>query len=156
MRYFVDGYNLLFYLTKKRNPLRQYRHELISYFASSISSFLDVVLVFDGSDPYEKYSTKHHIGPVEIVYTPLRTTADLYIFEEIQLHKKPANTTVVSNDQELINRCKALGAKALSLTNFLSYIAKKKAKQKKAIRAQETPQEISRLLKIFEKKLKEE
>lgn len=156
MRYFVDGYNLLFYLTKKRNPLRQYRHELICYFASSISSFLDVVLVFDGSDPHEKHSTKHHIGPVEIVYTPLHTTADLYIFEELQLHNKPAHTTVVSNDQELINRCKTLGAKALSLTDFLSYIAKKKAKQKKAIPAQETPQEISRLLKIFENKLKEE
>lgn len=156
MRYFVDGYNLLFYLTKKRNPLRQYRHELICYFASSISSFLDVVLVFDGSDPHEKHSTKHHIGPVEIVYTPLHTTADLYIFEEVQLYNKPAHTTVVSNDQELINRCKTLGAKALSLTDFLSYIAKKKAKQKKASPAQETPQEISRLLKIFEKKLKEE
>lgn len=155
MRYFVDGYNLLFYLTKKRNPLRQYRHELISYFANSISSFLDVVLVFDGSDPHEKHSTKHHIGQVEIVYTPLHTTADLYIFEEIQLHKKPAHTTVVSNDQELINRCKTLGAKALSLTDFLSYIAKKKEKKKKAIPAQETPQEVSRLLEIFERKLKE-
>lgn len=157
MRYFVDGYNLLFYLTKKRNPLRQYRHELISYFVTSISSFLDIVLVFDGSDPHEKHSVKHHIGPVEIIYTPLSMTADFYIFEEIQLHKNPAHTTVVSNDQELIKRCRALGAKTLSLTDFLSYIAKKNEKQKKSttIPAQETPQEISRLLRIFEKKLKE-
>lgn len=157
MRYFVDGYNLLFYLTKKRNPLRQCRHELISYFATSISSFLDIVLVFDGSDPHEKHSTKHHIGPIEIIYTPLSMTADFYIFEEIQLHKNPAHTTVVSNDQELIIRCRAVGAKTLSLTDFLSYVAKKKEKQKRstAVPTQETPQEISRLLKIFEKKLKE-
>ncbi|MEK7339179.1 MAG: NYN domain-containing protein [Candidatus Rhabdochlamydia sp.] len=157
MRYFVDGYNLLFHLTKKRNPLRQYRHELITYFATSISSFLDVVLVFDGSDPHEKHSTKHHIGQVEIIYTPLCMTADFYIFEEVQLHKNPAHTTVVSNDQELIIRCRALGAKTLSLTDFLSYIAKKNEKKKRSLAtpAQETPQEISRLLKIFEKKLKE-
>ncbi len=157
MRYFVDGYNLLFYLTKKRNPLRQYRHELITYFATSISSFLDVILVFDGSDPHEKHSTKHHIGQVEIIYTPLSMTADFYIFEEIQLHKNPAHTTVVSNDQELIIRCRALGAKTLSLTDFISYIAKKKEKKKRSLATptQETPQEISRLLKIFEKKLKE-
>ncbi|KAG6558733.1 YacP-like NYN domain [Candidatus Rhabdochlamydia oedothoracis] len=157
MRYFVDGYNLLFYLTKKRTPLRQYRHELISYFANSISSFLDIVLVFDGSDPHEKHSTKHHISQLEIIYTPLSITADFYIFEEIQLHKKPAHTTVVSNDQELIKRCRALRAKTLSLTDFLSYVAKKNEKQKRSIETsvQETPQEISRLLKIFEKKLKE-
>lgn len=157
MRYFVDGYNLLFYLVKKRNPLRRYRYELISYFATSISSFLDVVLVFDGSDLQEKHSTKHHIGQVEIIYTPPHITADLYIFEEVQLHKNPAHITIVSNDQELIRHCKALGAKTLSLTEFLSYVAKKNEKQKKAIAtpAQESPQEISRLLKIFEKKLKE-
>ncbi|QZA59437.1 NYN domain-containing protein [Candidatus Rhabdochlamydia porcellionis] len=157
MRYFVDGYNLLFYLTKKHNPLRQYRYELISYFATSISSFLDIVLVFDGSDPHEKHSTKHHIGPIEIIYTPLNMTADFYIFEEIQLHKNPAHTTVVSNDQELIIRCRALGAKTLSLTDFLSYVTKKNEKQKKSTETpiQETPQEISRLLKIFENKLKE-
>lgn len=157
MRYFVDGYNLLFYLTKKRNPLLQYRHELIKYFATSISSFLDVVLVFDGSDPHEKHATKHHIGQVEIIYTPLYMTADLYIFEEIQLHKNPEKTTVVSNDQELIIRCRTLGGKTLSLTDFLSYIAKKNEKKKRSLTtpAQETPQEISRLLKIFEKKLKE-
>lgn len=157
MRYFVDGYNLLFHLTKKRNPLHQYRHELITYFATSISSFLDIVLVFDGSDPHEKHSTKHHIGPVEIIYTPLSMTADFYIFEEIQLHKNPAHTTVVSNDQELTKRCRALGAKILSLTDFLSYVAKKSEKEKKSLETstQETPEEISRLLKIFESKLKE-
>ena len=157
MRYFVDGYNLLFYLTKKRNPLRQYRHELITYFANSISS-LDVVLVFDGNDPHEKHSTRHHIDQVEIVYTPLHTTADHYIFEEVQLYKNPKHITVVSNDQELVKRCKTLGAKSLSLTDFLYYIAKKKDKQKKSASSllEETPQEISRLLKIFEKKLKEQ
>lgn len=157
MRYFVDGYNLLFYLTKKRNPLRQYRHEFIAYFANSISSFLDVVLVFDGNDPHEKHSTKHHIGQVEVIYTPLHMTADFYIFEEIQLYKNPAHATVVSNDQELVIRCRALGAKTLSLIDFLSYVTKKNEKKKKspANPAQETPQEISRLLKIFENKLKE-
>lgn len=157
MRYFVDGYNLLFHLTKKRNPLHQYRYELITYFVTSISSFLDIVLVFDGSDPHEKHSIKHHIGSVEIIYTPLSMTADFYIFEEIQLHKNPAHTTVVSNDQELIKRCRTLGAKTLSLTDFLSYIAKKKGKEKNSLTTsiQETPQEISRLLKIFESKLKE-
>lgn len=157
MRYFLDGYNLLFYLTKKRNPLRQYRHELITYFATSISS-LDVVLVFDGNDPHEKHSTRHHIDQVEIVYTPLHTTADHYIFEEVQLCKHPKHIAVVSNDQELIKRCKMLGAKTLSLTDFLSYIAKKKDKQKRKVATplKETPQEISRLLEIFEKKLKEQ
>lgn len=157
MHYFVDGYNLLFHLTKKGNPLCQYRHELITYFATSISSFLDIVLVFDGSDPHEKHSIKHHVGQLEIIYTPLNITADFYIFEKVQLYKNPTHTTVVSNDQELIKRCRALGAKTLSLTDFLSYVAKKKKKQKRSIvtPAQETPQEISRLLKIFESKLKE-
>ncbi|MDR2539933.1 MAG: NYN domain-containing protein [Chlamydiales bacterium] len=157
MRYFVDGYNLLFHLTKKHNPLHQYRHKLISYFATSISSFLDIVLVFDGSDPHEKHSTKHHIGQVEIIYTPLNVTADFYIFEEIQLYKNPAYITVVSNDQELIKRCRTLGAKTLSLTDFLSYVAKKNEKKRRSIATptQETPEEISRLSKIFEKKLKE-
>lgn len=155
MRYLIDGYNLLFYLAKKCNPLHQYRRELISYFANSVSS-LDVVLVFDGNDPHEKHSTRHHIEQLEIVYTPQHITADHHIFEEVQLHKHKKKITVVSNDQELVKRCRSLGANALSLTEFLSYIAKKKYKYKKTKSSQETPQEISRLLKIFEEKSQEE
>lgn len=155
MRYLIDGYNLLFYLTKKCNPLHQYRRDLISYFAHSVSS-LDVVLVFDGNDPHEKHSTKHHIEELEIIYTPQHITADHYIFEEVQLHKHTRKITVVSNDQELVRSCKSLGAHVLSLTEFLSYIAKKKTKRKKTKPFQEAPQEVSRLLKIFEKKLQKE
>lgn len=155
MRYLIDGYNLLFYLTKKSNPLHQYRHDLISYFANSVSS-LDVVLVFDGNDPHEKYSTKHHIEELEIIYTPQSITADHYIFEEVQIYKNKKKITVVSNDQALVRSCKSLGAYALSLTEFLSYIARKKNKHKKTKSSKETPQEVSRLLKIFEKKLQEE
>jgi predicted RNA-binding protein with PIN domain len=110
-------------------------------------------LVFDGNDPHEKHSSKHHIAQVEIVYTSKHITADQYIFEEVQLHKHAKEITVVSNDQELIKRCKILGSKALSLTEFLSYIAKKE-KQKTTQPYRETPQEISRLLEIFEKKLR--
>jgi predicted RNA-binding protein with PIN domain len=159
MRYLVDAYNLLFRTLKKKGNLEKNRQRMIEELNDAAADArLKLTLVFDGADTHFPYSSRGHFDAIELVYTPKSMSADAYISEEVALSKTPSQITVVTNDRELAIRCRSYRALILSIDAFVAFVAKKKAKAKKRpLRVfRSSDREISRLLTIFEQKLKEE
>ncbi len=161
MRYLVDAYNLLFRTRKKKAPLEQYRQSFIEDLNEIISKLnLQVTLIFDGAEEHLRLPSRGHFETLEIIYTNKGQTADEYIFDEVAIAKSPAQLTIVSNDRELTGRCRQHRAKTLTIDEFLHFLSKKKAKNKRLTRTpksfRETDPEIARLLVIFEKRMIEE
>lgn len=147
MHYFVDAYNLLFKLHIKSTSLQKQREALLTALKPYAS--LNLTLVFDGHE----ISERSHFGDLEIIYTE-GETADAYIIKEIENAHKPSNHTVVTSDRPLASTVKNLGAKILSISEFLSLISKKGKKKEVEKTFTDTPAQIKRLLAIFEKKLR--
>lgn len=160
MHYLIDGYNLLFALFEKIDPLREKREIVISSLQTALSyTSLDLTIVFDSrfviSDNFPKRFSK---SSLEIIYTPSGLCADEYIIELLSCIRHTATETVVTSDKFLSKRVKSLGAKVQTISDFLAYLAKKEAisTKKEEKSHKETSHEVERLLKIFEEKLKEE
>ena len=159
MRYLVDAYNLLFRTLKKKGNLEKNRQRMIEELNDAASDArLKLSLVFDGADPHLPFSSRGHFDAIELVYTPKSISADTYISEEVAQSKTPSQITVVTNDRELAIRCRSYRAHTLSIDAFIALVTKKKAKAKRRpLRAfKSSGAEISRLLTIFEQKLREE
>lgn len=154
MHYLIDAYNLLFLAMGKQGTLENKRQKLIEELNEIVlKRQLHVTLIFDGAEEH----LRGHYDAIEIVYTPQRQTADEYILDEVMHTNHPAQMTVVSNDRELIGRSRQHGAKTMTLSQFINYLAKKKIKQKKSVLPfRESDPEIARLLAIFEKRFLEE
>jgi len=154
--YLIDAYNLLFRGPKNKKSLEENRRNLIEEINEAATRLsLHITLVFDGAT--EAMPRKAHFENIAIVYTSHNQTADEYIFEEVEMAKKPAFITVVSNDSELTRKCHANKAKIQTLHTFLSFCRKKHKKRCASTRhVQDTPYEIARLLALFEKKLLED
>ncbi len=159
MHYFIDGYNFLFRLSKQKLPLEKKRTLLLITLNEEIEKLrMDATIVFDSSEKLRESASRGHLDALEIIYTTKQETADDYILKAIKASSNPQNETVVSSDRELTGRCKQLGAKAVTIEQFLSMIQKKKARKKRgsATRAfKDTEKEIERLLKIFEERFKQ-
>lgn len=159
MHYFIDGYNFLFRLSSKKLPLEKKRTLLLITLNEEIEKLrIDATVVFDSSEKLREAAARGHLDALEIIYTTKQETADDYILNAIKTAPNPQNETVVSSDRELTGRCKQLGAKTLTVEQFLSLVQKKKIKRKKATPTnafKETEREIARLLKIFEERFKQ-
>lgn len=117
---------------------------------------LQGMLVFDGSHCRHEESGLSYASPLEIAYTPKGQIADAYILEKLEWDQKKKASTVVSNDKHLCREARALGAKTQSNETFLRYLEKKKASGRKhPPEPKDSPQNIERLLKIFEAELGE-
>jgi predicted RNA-binding protein with PIN domain len=156
MHYYIDGYNFLFRLSNKKLPLEKKRNLLLITLNEEIEKLgLNITIVFDSSDKLRDMPSRGHLDALEIVYTTKNQTADDYILKAIENSAYPQNETVVSSDRELTGRSKQLGAKILSIEQFLTFITRKKAKKKKSSAVKtfkDSEKEIERLLKIFEER----
>ncbi len=155
MQYLVDGYNLLFRLSKSHLALQEKRIHLISTLNDAIEqASFDVTLVFDGADDSIPYPMRRHFDAISLYYTTRGLTADDFILHTIKAAQHPQHYTVVTNDRDLAISCKVHGAKTLSLESFLAFLIKKKAKRIRPIERsfKESEREIARLLEIFEKR----
>lgn len=161
MRYLIDGYNLLFRTSKPGKALEKKRDQLIEELNQIVSDFhLKATIIFDGSHPGTSHAMRHHFDAIEIIYTFEKLSADEYIIEEVESSKHPHQFIVITSDRGLATTCKNLGAKTQSIEEFLTSLKKKKSKVKQKtkelhseIAFQDSNKEITRLLKIFEKKL---
>jgi predicted RNA-binding protein with PIN domain len=159
MEYWIDGYNLLFRLEKKKGlSLEKRRERFIETLNQKLSSFKGKIkIVFDSAEQLREVPQLAKLAHLEVIYTPRGSSADAYLIELVDQCKNPKVITVVTSDTGLATQCQHLGAKTLSVEGFLALIEKR---QKREIFEEKpgpaTQKEVERLTKIFEKKFKGE
>jgi predicted RNA-binding protein with PIN domain len=156
MHYWIDGYNLLFRITKSYREMKQNERKLLAALNRSIILLkYQVTVVFDGREKDPPEALRRNLDSLALVYTPHHQTADDYILEALGDSANPAHETVISSDMELLRKAKQRGAKALTVEEFLSRLVKKKKKAPAEKVFQENSTELKRLLKIFEERLED-
>ena len=154
MFYLIDGYNLIFSLIQSKESLQIQREKVIHYLQKKFASRgLSGMLIFDGAHRRDEVSGFSYPSPLIVAYAPKGQSADAYIVEQIEIAKNPKQITVVTNDQGLIRHVKSAMAKAMGNTAFINWLKKKKGK-KTGPEPKESPQNIGRLEKIFEERLR--
>lgn len=156
--YWIDGYNLLFRLTKNYKTMKENERKLLLALNRSITlAKYQAVVIFDGREKDPPEALRRNLKSLTLIYTPHHQTADDYILEMIDLSSDPSKEVVVSSDLELLRKAKQRGAKTVTIEEFLTQLIKKKRKKKPLIEKeiQETSTEFNRLLKIFEDRMKE-
>jgi predicted RNA-binding protein with PIN domain len=159
VHYWIDGYNLLFRITKNYREMRQNERKLLSSLNQSIILLkYHATVVFDGREKDPPEALRRNFDALALIYTPHNQTADDYILEALSDSADPSKETVVSSDYELLGKAKQRGAHTLTIEEFLSRLVKKKQKKKASTEKdfQESSSELRRLLKIFEDRLNEE
>ncbi len=155
MHYYIDGYNLLFYLAKDTSSLENQKNNIISILNEAFKiSNVSVTIVFDGKDFIDtNYS---YYDSLKIVYTEKGLSADDYILEQLEAKSPKTQITVVTSDKSLALLCKDKKAHTKSLKSFIQWVIKQERKshlsqdEKKYI---DTEANIKRLQEIFEKRL---
>ncbi len=157
MRYWIDGYNLLFRFAKSYKGVRENERKILFILNEWVThNHLEATIVFDGrqKDPPEAIRT--NLANLAVIYTPQHQTADDYILEEIAHSKEPSQDIVVSSDRELTGKAHQRGAKVKSVESFFKILTKKKKKKSSSEKNfKESDAEIQRLRQIFEGKLKD-
>jgi hypothetical protein len=155
MHYWIDGYNLLFRITKNYRAMKQNERKLLAALNRSVTDRkYQVTVVFDGREKDPPEALRRNLDSLALIYTPHHQTADDYILEAIGDAAHPAHEVVVSSDLELLRKAKQRGAKVLTIEEFLSQLVRKKGKRRSPEKVfQETSSELQRLLKIFEERL---
>lgn len=136
MRYFIDGYNLLFKEAWGRHSssLELARKTLIEELDSLAQTLrLDLIVVFDA--PLQSDDIRRgHYNSLEIIFTARGQTADEYLVEVASAYQK--GVIVVTSDRGLAYRVKGSGAQVESVHDFIAHLRKKwrnkLAKQQKA------------------------
>ncbi len=135
MHYYIDGYNLLFYLVGSRvGDLRAQREWIIQNLNTKIESLaldFDLSLVFDSPlNPGE--GSRSHYGHLEILYTPEGVSADDYIIQLLKESRDPTKKIIVTNDRELAMRARHQHASAQGIDHFMNWLHRRYKNQKKA------------------------
>ncbi len=156
MYYLIDGYNLIFSLIDSKENLQTLRSKVIRALQKQFAKRkIEGTLVFDGAHRREEESGLSYSSPLIIAYAPKGQSADAYIVEQIETSLNPKQITVVTNDRGLARHAKSHGAHVQENQPFIQWLNKRK---KGAVKPEpkETQQNIDRLLKIFEERLKED
>lgn len=154
MYYLIDGYNLIFSLTESKETLQKRREKVIHTLQKQFARRkISGLLVFDGSHHRDEESGLSYPSPLIVAFAPKGQSADEYIVERISVAKNPKEMVVVTNDRGLKMHAKSFGSKAMSNDEFIVWLGKS-PKKKKEREPMDTKQNIDRLLKIFEEKLK--
>jgi uncharacterized protein len=158
MHYWIDGYNLLFRITKNYREMRQNERKLLTALNHSLILLnYNATIVFDGREKDPPEALRRNLDSLAIIYTPHHQTADDYILQAIADAAYPDQETVISSDLELLRKAKQRGADGQTIESFLSQLVRKKHKKKAPPKEiQETSTQLQRLLKIFEDRLKNE
>ncbi len=153
MEYFLDGYNLFFWMTKESKSFSKERIEFIQSLQTYFRKLhLSGFLIFDGRHRREEESGRSYDDPLEIIYAPLGQTADSYIIEKLSVFKNPKEAIVVTNDKGLSSHARALNVIVMNNHSFLTYLLNKSSSHQETKKKKESSQNIERLLKIFERK----
>lgn len=158
MSFLIDGYNFLFRIEGlRKGSLEAQRQHFIEILNHELSCFrASVFIVFDSASQLHPYAQCAHCSHLDVLYAPKGQSADQYILELIEISRSPKTVTVITSDAGLGRQCRALGAKTLSIEDFLVLITRKR--QKRICRPppiQETVAEMERLLREFEKRLRD-
>ncbi len=154
MYFLIDGYNLIFSLIKSKESLKTLRSQVIVSLQKLFTKRkISGTLVFDGAHLREEESGLSYSSPLIIAYTPKGQSADEYIVEQIKGSSHPKQMIVITNDRGLQGHAKSYGAKVQPNDEFIQWLHKPQ-KRKKQIEPRDTQQNLDRLLKIFEDKLK--
>ena len=161
MNYVIDGYNLFFRIEDQASPLKKTREDFIVTLNDALQRLhLHATLIFDSHQMHAtSFPTKKELSALEIIFSPMGLTADEFILEQLTTAKRPETQTIVTSDRELRERAKHLGAKTKTIENFFEMLAKrqvKKTPQKNEKIEKESSYHYKRLLKTFEKKLRDE
>lgn len=131
MRYFVDGYNLLFRTSWEEEELKIKRDKIVHGLAPKVQKAgIDLLLVFD---------SQHQVGPgelcvisgLQVYFTDYGETADEYILAQLRKAANPRECTVVTSDTHLAIRARRKGAYSQTIHEFmllLNRLYKKKNK----------------------------
>lgn len=159
VHYWIDGYNLLFRLTKNYQELRQNERNILTSLNEAILQLnYSVTVILDGREKDPPEAVRRNLDSLALIYTPFHQTADDYILEMVDAASHPEKQTVVSSDLELLHKARQKGARGLTVEQFLSKLVHKKKKKKGEPPAKEfrdTQADLDRLLKIFERRLGE-
>ncbi len=156
MHYFIDGYNVLFFLQHVDNDLKHRREKIISNLNEQISFLaLDVSIIFDAHK--QKQYSRQYLDQLEIIYTDSQT-ADEYILEALYKIKKPKQEIVVTSDKQLARQVRALNVKVMEVPEFLEALNTRCEKKRKVIQAgissklnaQVAKNQLEHYLQIFE------
>lgn len=143
MRFYIDGYNVLFRLLHPGEELQEAREHLIDDLGQKINSLgLDAVLVFD-SHFQEEDTTSSHLDQMRIVYTAKGQTADEFILQELKESVFPQQITVVTSDKKLATLCKRRLGKAESVEEFMSLLNRR---YKNKLKPKMEPSELPKIL----------
>lgn len=152
--YFIDGYNLIFSLIHTKENLQVMRQKVILYLQKKFAArHISGLLVFDGTHRRGEESGLSYPSPLIVAYAPKGQSADEYIVEQIEIAKGPKTITVVTNDRGLAMHAKSFGAKVQNNEAFIQWLKKKKT-HKSMTEPKETEENIKRLEKIFEERLR--
>lgn len=154
MYYLIDGYNLIFTLIESKESLQIIRQKVILDLQKKFAKRkISGTLVFDGAHKRDEESGLSYPSPLIVAYAPKGQSADEYIIEQLDRAPNPKQIVVVTNDRGLERHAKSAGAKVQENGEFIEWLNKRK-KRKSPLEVKETQQNIDRLLKIFEERLK--
>ena len=115
--YWIDGYNVI-----KRSelwpdvPMEERRQELVAMMARIAGRFW---IVFDSRETTAHGRIQRPIRRVTVEYTRDGMTADDTLVHRAEITNDLTNVLVVSDDQELVRRCRFFGARSLSVREFI-------------------------------------
>lgn len=122
MHYFIDGYNLMFRVSRAGGDLQKQRQDIIQDLEIKINALnLNVTLVFDAQYQNTESSRSHILG-VEILFTNVGETADEYILHALKEETKPHLQTVVTSDKKLAWLARRSYAKTETVEEFISLL----------------------------------
>jgi predicted RNA-binding protein with PIN domain len=119
MTIFIDGYNILKYLSE--GPVTDRER---ARFIAQLNRYVRIkghaiTVVFDGG--FSDVSYQEAVGSVSVIYSGVRMTADQVILDMIS-SMAGNQILLVSNDRALITAASKLGAIAMNVGHFYSYV----------------------------------
>jgi predicted RNA-binding protein with PIN domain len=125
MHYYIDGYNLLFRLSRAGDELQKQRQGIIQDLETKINFIgLDATLVFDAQH-YEGDSIRRHLNRLEVVFTAAGETADEYILQRLKESPNPSQETVATSDKKLAWLSRSRHAYTQSVEDFVAWLNKR-------------------------------
>lgn len=127
--FIIDGYNALFALRPFLKSTARSREGFLLYIktAQPFGSFRNkVTVVFDGKKGVVSHQQTPSI-PLRVIFSK-QGSADEAIVRIVSREKYPQQAIVVTDDRELSERVRLLGAKTMAVSDFFSSLFKKNRK----------------------------
>ncbi len=120
MQYFIDGYNVLHRKQQlDAHNLQEARESLRTRLMLFCEGKHRVRLVWDSGDRDTPIGSVKRFRAVYEVYVQ---NADEYLVQSVRREAKGQTITVVSNDRDVIKRCRKHGAQIMSSDEFLELL----------------------------------